>query len=134
MHVQPYINFDGRCEEALAFYGRVLGAEVSSLMRFKDAPDQGMIPPGSANRVMHATFRVGDTEMLAMDGRGEGKTNFQGISLALTASNAAEVERVFAGLSDGGKVEMPLGKTFFSPMFGMVRDKFGITWMLLARA
>jgi PhnB protein len=136
MQVQPYINFDGRCEEALAFYGRALGAKIEGLMRFKDAPPetQAMMPPGAGDKVMHASFRIGEMQLLAMDGRSGGKPEFQGISLALTAADAAETTRLFNALGDGGTVGMPLAKTFFSPLFGMVTDKFGITWMVLAAA
>ncbi|MGH6990958.1 MAG: VOC family protein [Stellaceae bacterium] len=136
MQVQPYINFEGHCEEALDFYRRALGAEIEGVMRVKEAPPevQGMMPPGTGDKVMHASFRIGETHLLAMDGRSQGKPQFQGISLALTAADADEVTRHFNALADGGKVEMPLAKTFFAPMFGMVTDKFGITWMILAAA
>jgi PhnB protein len=131
MQVQPYLNFDGRCEEALDFYRRALGAEVTTLMRFKDSPDPSMISPGSENKVMHSSFRVGDAVLLASDGRCQAKPNFQGVSLALTVPDEATAERRFAALSDGGQVQMPLTKTFFSPRFGMVADRFGVTWMVL---
>jgi PhnB protein len=134
MRVQPYIDFDGRCDEALDFYRRALGAEVTQVMRFKDAPDQGMIPPGSGEKVMHASFRVGDTDLLAMDGRSQGKPKLEGVNLALTADDSAAATRHFNALADGGQVQMPLAKTFFSPMFGMVTDRFGITWMVMAAA
>jgi PhnB protein len=131
MQVQPYLNFNGRCEEALEFYRRALGAEVATLMRFKDSPDPAMISPGSENKVMHSSFRVGDAVVLASDGRCQGQTDFQGISLALTVRDEAEAAERFDALSDGGQVQMPLTKTFFSPRFGMVADRFGVTWMVL---
>ena len=131
MQVQPYLNFDGRCEEALDFYRRALGAEVTTLMRFKDSPDPSMISPGSENKVMHSSFRVGDVNLLASDGRCQGQASFQGVSLALTVPNEAAAEQRFAALSEGGQVQMPLAKTFFSPRFGMVADRFGVTWMVL---
>jgi PhnB protein len=134
MQVQPYLHLNGRCEEAIDFYRRAVGAEVTMLMRFKDAPPSdgpSMISPGSENKVMHASLRIGDTDVLASDGRCSGTTNFQGFSLALTAANEAEAKRMFAALSDGGKVEMPLTKTFFSPAFGMLTDRFGVMWMVL---
>jgi PhnB protein len=130
MQVQPYLFFNGRCEEALEFYRRALGAEVVMLMRFKDSPEPGMAPPGSENKVMHANFRVGQSTVLASDGDCKGAAKFEGISLSLTASNAAEAERLFAALSDGGQVQMPLAQTFFSPRFGMVADRFGVSWMV----
>jgi len=134
MQVHPYLNFDGRCEEALDFYRRALGAEVTMLMRFKESPEPGMLSPGSENKVMHARFRIGESTVMASDGRCKGQTNFQGISLSLTAPDDAEAERRFAALADGGQVQMPLTKTFFSSRFGMVADRFGVTWMVIVGA
>lgn len=134
MAIQPYLFFDGRCDEAIAFYQSALGAEVGMLMRFKDAPEPGMVSPGSEDKVMHASLRVGDTWMLASDGRCTGQPNFQGFALSLTVLDAAEAERLFAALADGGEVRMPLAKTFFSPSFGMVADRFGVAWMVYVAA
>lgn len=134
MLIQPYIFFDGRCEEAIDYYRKALGAEVIRLMRFKESPEPpqpGMVPPGAGNKVMHASFRIGDTTVMASDGRCGGKPNFQGFSLALTVPDEAAAERLFAALADGGQVQMPLAKTFFSPRFGMVADRFGVAWMIL---
>lgn len=133
MRVEPYLFFNGRCEEAVEFYKKSLGAKVAMLMRFKDSPEPhapGMLPPGSENKVMHASFRVGDTTVMASDGFCKGQTDFQGLSLSLTVSNEAEADRVFAALADGGQVQMPLNKTFWSPRFGMVTDRFGLGWMV----
>ncbi len=133
MQVQPYLFFDGRCEEAIEFYRKALGAEVVMLMRFKDSPEPqqpGMVPPGSENKVMHANLRIGDTTVLASDGHCHGQPSFQGFSLSVTASSEAEAKQIFAKLSDGGKVQMPLTKTFFSPSFGMLADRFGVGWMV----
>jgi PhnB protein len=133
MRVEPYLFFNGRCEEAVEFYKKALGAEVAMLMRFKDSPEPhapGMLPPGSENKVMHVSFRVGDTTVMASDGFCKGQTDFQGLSLSLTVSNEAEADRVFAALAEGGQVQMPLGKTFWSPRFGMVSDRFGLGWMV----
>lgn len=133
MQVQPYLFFDGRCEEAVTYYRKALGAEVSMLMRFRDSPvpdQQGMVPPGAEDKVMHMLFRVGDTTILASDGRCLGKPSFQGFALSLTASTEAEAEKMFASLADGGQVQMPMAKTFFSPRFGMVADRFGVSWMV----
>jgi PhnB protein len=132
MQVQPYLNFNGRCEEALEFYRRALGAEVTALMRFKQSPDPSMVSPGSEDKVMHSSFRIGDTIVLASDGRCQGETNFQGISLTLTVRDEAEAKERFGALSDGGQVQMPLTKTFFSPSFGMLADRFGVSWLVLA--
>jgi PhnB protein len=131
MQVQPYIFFDGRCDEALKFYEKALGAKVDMLMRFKEAPDQSMISPGSHDKVMHAAVHLGDTQVLMSDGRCQGKTNFQGFSLAVSVKDEAEADKTFAALADGGQVTMPLAKTFFSPRFGMLTDKFGVGWMVL---
>jgi PhnB protein len=132
MQVQPYLFFDGRCEEAMNFYRDKLGAEVTMLMRFKDSPEQqdGMTPPGSENKVMHGSFRFGETSVMASDGRCQGHPDFKGFSLSLTASSGDEAERMFSVLSDGGAVQMPLTKTFFSSHFGMVADRFGVSWMI----
>jgi PhnB protein len=132
MQVQPYLNFDGRCEEALDFYRRALGAEITMLMRFKESPDPGMVSPGSEEKVMHSSFRVGDATVMASDGRCQGQTKFQGVSLALTVADAADAEKRFGALAAGGQVQMPLTATFFSPSFGMVADRFGVTWMVMA--
>jgi PhnB protein len=134
MQVQPYLNFDGRCEEALEFYKRALGAEVTMFMRFKDSPEpceEGMVPPGAENKVMHSSFRIGDATVMASDARCGGRPSFQGISLALTVPDDAEAERRFAALSDGGQVQVPLTKTFFSSSFGVVADRFGVPWMVV---
>jgi PhnB protein len=133
MRVEPYLFFNGRCQEAVEFYKKALGAEVAMLMRFKDSPEPhapGMLPPGSENKVMHVSFRVGHTTVMASDGFCKGQTDFQGFSLSLTVSNEAEADRVFSALADGGQVQMPLNKTFWSPRFGMVTDRFGLGWMV----
>jgi PhnB protein len=135
MQVQPYLFFDGRCEEAVEFYRTKLGAEVQNLMRFKDSPQPhqpGMIPPGAENKVMHTSLRIGDTTVMASDGRCQGQPNFQGFALSLTAANDAEADRWFAALGDGGQVQMPLAKTFFASRFGMLADRFGVSWMIIA--
>jgi PhnB protein len=135
--VQSYLFFDGRCEEAIEFYRRALGAEVSMLMRFKDSPEPhqpGCVAPGSENKIMHASLRIGETTVMASDGRCTGKPSFQGFSLSLTAPTEAQADRWFAALADGGQVQMPLAKTFFSPRFGMVADRFGVSWMILVQS
>lgn len=133
MQVQPYLFFDGRCEEAVEFYKQALGAEVTMLVRFKDSPEPqppGMVPPGAEDKVMHASFCIGDSTVMASDGQCLGKSSFQGFSLSISASDAAEAERLFKALGDGGQVQMPLTETFFSPRFGMVADRFGMCWMV----
>src|SRR5262247_2897702 len=133
MQLQPYLFFEGRCEEAIKFYAQALAAEVLTLRRMKDSPEPPPpgSPPGSENKILHASLRIGDTTVNASDGMGSGKPAFQGFSIALTVPTEAEVERVFKALSDGGKVQMPLTKTFFSPRFGMTTDRFGVGWMVM---
>ncbi len=133
MQVQPYLFFNGKCEEAVEFYRKALGAEVMMLMRFKDSPeplDPKMVPPGAENKVMHMSFRIGDTVILASDGQCQGRAAFQGFALSLTVGNDADADRMLTALADGGRVQMPLTKTFFSPRFGMVTDRFGMLWMI----
>jgi|SRR5689334_19941290 PhnB protein len=130
MQVQPYLSFEGRCEEAINFYKSAVGAEVVMMMRFKEAPDQSMMTPGTGDKILHAALRVGDSTVLASDGQCMGKAVFQGITLSLTASNDAEAKRLFDALANGGNVQMPLAKTFFATSFGIVADKFGVAWML----
>jgi PhnB protein len=134
MLVQPYLFFNGRCEEALDFYANALGAEITMVMRYQDAPDPpppGMIAPGSEGKIMHASFRLGETTVMASDGRCGGQLEFRGFSLSLTVTSEGEADRVFAALAEGGHVHMPLGKTFFAPRFGMVADRFGVSWMVI---
>lgn len=132
--VQPYVFFEGRCEEAIEFYKRALGAEVGMLMRFKDCPEPppGMAP-GSENKVMHAQVTIGQNVVLMSDGRCSGNPGFAGFSLSITLPTEAEIDRQFKALSEGGKVMMPLSKTFFAKRFGMLEDKFGVGWMMIVR-
>jgi len=137
MHIEPYLFFNGRCEEAIDFYKRALGAELLVLMRNKEAPEKpppGMLPPGSEDKVMHATLRIGNANLMLSDGRCDGKPAFDGFSLSLDAADEAEAERLFTALAEGGTVQMPLAKTFWSPKFGMVADRFGVGWMVSVAA
>jgi PhnB protein len=134
MKVQPYLYFDGKCEEALKFYEKVLGAKVVMQMRFKESPSPSnpeMCPPGSDDKIMHVTFKIGDTEIMASDGENKGRPVFQGISLSVSVPTEAEADRIFGQLAESGHVQMPLTKTFFSPKFGMVADRFGVSWMVI---
>lgn len=134
MQVQPYLFFEGRCEEAIELYRSALGAEVEMLMRFKDSPEPPnpeMVPPGSEDKVMHASFRIGETTVMASDGLCSGSPRFQGVSLSISVPDEATADRFFAALADGGQVQMPLTKTFFSSRFGMVADRFGVSWMII---
>jgi PhnB protein len=132
MPIQPYLFFNGRCEEAIEFYRAALGAEVTMLMRYKESPEPAS--HGDPEKVMHASLRIGDTTLLVSDGRCSGQLSFEGFALSLTAGDDAEAQRLFAALSDGGQVQMPLAKTFFSSKFGMVNDRFGVLWMVYVMA
>jgi PhnB protein len=133
MPIEPYLFFEGRCEEAIEFYRKALGAQIAMLMRYKESPEPpppGKLPPGYENKVMHASLRIGDATLMASDGMAQGQPRFQGFSLSLTAPDQAKANQFFAALSEGGQVQMPLTKTFWSPLFGMVTDRFGVAWMV----
>lgn len=136
MLVQPYLFFNGRCEEALTFYREKLGAEVSMMMRFSESPepcDPNMVPPGSEHKIMHASFRIGESTIMASDGNCADQTQpeFKGFSLTIEVPDAAKADQLFAALGDGGQVQMPMTQTFFSPRFGVLADRFGMSWMIL---
>ena len=131
--IQPYLFFNGNCEQAVEFYRQALGAEVDFSIRFKESPEPpppGMMPPNWGDKIMHTSFRVGQTTVMASDGCGPEAKGFQGFSLSLSVATEAEADRYFNALANGGKVTMPLNKTFWSPRFGMLEDKFGIGWMV----
>jgi PhnB protein len=130
MQVQPYLFFDGRCDEALEFYQKAIGAKVVMLMRYKDSPDKAVCIPGAEDKVMHAQIQIGETTVLVADGRSQGQPKFDGFVLTIVAETEAEADQMFAALAAGGQVTMPLEKTFFSPRFGMLTDKFGVGWMV----
>ena len=131
MQVQPYLFFDGRCQEAIDFYRSAIGAQVQMQMAFKDSPVPANQPPDAADKIMHACIKVGDSEVMMSDGMCGGAPSFQGFSLSLSPKDDAEAQRIFAALGDGGKVSMPLAKTFFASSFGMVADRFGVNWMVM---
>ncbi len=132
--IQPYLFFSGRCEEAIEFYRLALGAEPGMLMRFKDSPEPPQpgcnLPPGWDSKIMHGEIRIGSSTILLSDGQSDGKPTFQGFALSLLVKSVEESQRAFQALAQGGQVQMPLTKTFFSPSFGMVADRFGICWMI----
>jgi PhnB protein len=133
MNVQPYLFFEGRCEEALDFYTRALGTRPDMVLRYREAPDPpppGMLPAGTEDKVMHASFRLGDTEVMLSDGMCSGTPKFEGFSLSITAADEGDARRKFDAMAAGGQVTMPLGKTFWSPCFGMLKDRFGVSWMI----
>ncbi len=137
MFVQPYLFFEGSCEAAVEFYKRAVGAEVKMLLRVKDAPEpppSSMVTPGSEMKILHVTLQIGDSQLLASDGRCSGKPDFRGFSLSLSLPTPAEAERAFAALGEGGKVDMPLATTFFAPRFGILTDRFGVRWMVMVPA
>ena len=131
MSITPYLYFDGRCEEAIAFYQKALGAEVSMMMRFKESPEKNMCKPDSENKIMHACIKIAGVPVMLSDGRNEGKTKFEGFSLSLDPKTEAEAKKQFTALADGGQVQMPLAETFFAKSFGMVADRFGVSWMIM---
>jgi PhnB protein len=133
MQVQPYLFFDGRCDEAIEFYKKAIGAKVGMLMRWKDSPDKSMCTASNADKVMHAQFEIGDTKVLASDGRNSGQPKFDGFALTIAANTEAEADKMFGALGEGGQVTMPMAKTFFSPRFGMLADKFGVHWMIMVQ-
>ncbi len=133
MVIQPYLFFEGRCEEAIEFYRGELGAEVGMLMRYKENPDPTGCPDGAmpdGEKVMHAELKIGDATLLVSDGMCNGKPCFQGVSISLSVPDVATADRFFSALLDGGQVQMPIGKTFWSPRFGVVADRFGVSWMI----
>ena len=131
MQVQSYLFMDGRADEAIEHYKKVLGATVNTRMLFKENPEQAACAPGSENKVMHADISIGETHVLISDGHNKGQPNFQGFGLALSTKTEAEADRFFNGLSEGGAVTMPQSETFFSPRFGMLTDRFGVNWMIM---
>ena len=134
MFVQAYLFFDGRCEEALEFYRTAIGAQIEIAARFKDSPVPTMCPSDSAEKIMHATFRIGETTVMASDGRCQSPPKFEGFSLSIAVPDEAEAKSLFTALADGGTVVMPLTPTFYSPCFGMVTDRFGVSWMIIVPA
>jgi PhnB protein len=132
MKVEPYLMFEGRTEEALQFYQQKLGAKVEAIIRFKENPEPKYNPPNSGEKVMHSLFRIGDAQIMASDGNCTGKPGFQGFALTLNAASAAEANQRFDALAEGGKVQMPISETFFAKSFGMVADRFGVNWMVIA--
>lgn len=135
MKVEPYLFFEGRCEEALEFYRTALGAEIVMKMRYSDNPEPQQPAPGCGpipgDKIMHATFRIGESNVMASDGMASGQATFKGITLSLSPATEAEAQKLFAAIGDGGQVQMPMTKTFFSPAFGMVVDRFGVSWMIV---
>jgi PhnB protein len=133
MNIEPYLFFAGRCEEALDFYTKVLGAKVDMKMRFNESPeplDPVMVMPGWESKIMHASFQIGDTRVMASDGHSKQDPKFSGFGLSINLKDTVQADKYFAALSDGGEVRMPMAKTFFSPRFGMVVDRFGVLWMI----
>jgi len=131
MQVTPYLMLDGRGEEAIEFYKKAVGANVGVLMRFKEAPP-GSCAPGGEDKVMHASITIGNTVVMLSDGMNKGAPEFKGISLSLNADDEAHAEKLFNALADGGQVQMPMEKTFFAKKFGVIADKFGVSWMIIA--
>jgi PhnB protein len=132
MQIEPYLFFEGRTEEALEFYRSRLGAKIEAVIRYKENPEPKYNPPNSDNKVMHALFRIGDSKVMASDGNCTGKPSFQGFSLTFNAKDEADARQRFNALAEGGQVNLPLSETFFAKSFGMVADRFGLNWMVMA--
>ena len=132
MQIEPYLFFEGRTEEALEFYKQKLGAQIDAVIRYKENPQPKYNPPNSDDKVMHSLFRIGDAKVMASDGNCSGKPSFQGFSLTFNAKDEADARKRFDALAEGGQVNMPLGETFFAKSFGMVADRFGVNWMVMA--
>jgi PhnB protein len=135
MHLHPYLFFEGRCEEAIEFYKKAVGAKVTMMLRHKDSPEphNPRLAPGNENKIMHASLVIGDSRVSMSDGLSQGQAKFEGFYLSIDVPSDAEAKRVFDALADGGSVTMPLSKTFFSPQFGMVKDRFGMPWMVIVQ-
>ncbi|MES2037070.1 MAG: VOC family protein [Pseudomonadota bacterium] len=132
MQVETILAFGGHSEAAIRFYTEALGAEVIGMMRWKDSPDPAlrMVSP-DPDKIMHASFRIGSTTLMASDGvETLSQPDFKGFTLNLEARDDAEAKQFFAALSNGGKVQMPLAKAFWTSLSGMVVDRFGLSWMV----
>lgn len=137
MQVQPFLFFNGRCEEALRFYVDAVGARVTGMLRFSENPDRpppGVLPAELDDKIMHAIMTIGDTEIMASDGLRISEPTFQGVTLALAVPSAADADRMFDALSEGGEVQLPIHETFFAERFGMAKDRFGVSWMVVTQA
>ncbi|MEJ5366684.1 MAG: VOC family protein [Bryobacteraceae bacterium] len=135
MAVEPYLFFNGRCEEALRFYEHALGARVETLSRFGDSPDESVLdrlPPGWREKIMHASFLIDGARVMASDGNTAEPAQFRGFALSVGIASEEEARRAFEALGEGGRIDMPFGPTFWSPYFGMVTDRFGVQWMVTA--
>ena len=132
--VQPYLFFRGRCEEAIDYYKKTLGAEVDVMLRFRDNPDKpgrDQVPAELDDRIMHASLRIAGAEIMMSDGMKSGPLDFACMSLSLSVPSEAECERLYNALAADGTVQMPIGPTFFARRFGAVADKFGVSWMIM---
>ena len=130
MQVNPYLNFSGNCEEAFKFYEKCFGGKIEFKMTHGESPMAAQVGPGWQDKVMHISLQIGDRRLLGSDAPPEYFKQPQGFSVSITAKDAAEAERIFTALAEKGKVSMPLQKTFWSPAFGMLTDRFGIPWMV----
>ena len=134
MIVEPYLFFGGRCEEAIEFYRKALGAETTALMRYSESPEKGDIQTGWESKIMHANLRIGEATIMVSDGAPGQKGNFQGFALTISLSDEARARKMFQALAETGETVMPLCKTFYSPLFGMITDRFGVLWMIMVTA
>lgn len=131
MSTLPYLDFNGRCEEAIEFYRQAVGASVDMLMPFKDSPEPMPEDKDKSDKILHASMTIAGSTIMASDGFCTGAPKFAGLGMALSLPDEAAVRRAFDALGDGGQVTMPLGRTFWTPCFGMVTDRFGLCWMVM---
>jgi PhnB protein len=131
MRLNPYLNFNGECEAAFKFYQQVLGGKIETMMPFEGTPAANQVPANMRNRIIHAGIRIGDTIVMGSDAPPERASQPKGFALSLQLEKIAEAERVFDALAEKGEIGMPFGKTFFAERFGMLKDRFGVPWMIL---
>ncbi len=130
MQLNPYLFFDGRCEEAFKFYEKLLGGQIKAMMTYEGSPAAEHVPPEWRKKIMHATLEVGGEAFMGADASPQHYKQPQGLSVSVSIDKVADAERIFHALAENGEVMMPLEKTFWAARFGMVRDRFGVPWMI----
>jgi PhnB protein len=130
MQLNPYLTFNGQCEEAFRFYEKVLGGKIEAMMPHEGSPMEQHVPPKWRSKIMHARLRLGDEVLMGSDAPPDRYQPMQGFSVTLGIQDPAEAERVFHALSERGTVQMPIEKTFWALRFGMLVDQFGTPWMI----
>ena len=131
MKLHTYLNFGGNCEEAFRFYEKNLGGKIEMMMRYADQPDPKNVPPGTEKYVLYLNMTIGETQLMGSDVPPERFQPMRSVYLSLAVDSSEEAERIFKLLGEGGEVFMPMEETFFAYRFGMLRDRFGTSWMIL---